>query len=116
SDMGGGAAVLSAMHAISTLGVRCNVIGIVPATENMPGGRALKPGDVVKALDGTTIEVVNTDAEGRVVLADGLSLARRLGATHIVDVATLTGAAIIALGHVNAGLMSNNAGLTELVQ
>jgi leucyl aminopeptidase len=116
SDMGGGAAVLAAMHAIAALQVRGNVIGIVPATENMPGGRALKPGDVVTAIDGTTIEVVNTDAEGRVVLADGLGLARQRGATHIVDVATLTGAAIIALGHVTTGLMSNDAALTRLVQ
>ncbi|MDQ6847645.1 MAG: leucyl aminopeptidase [Candidatus Dormibacteraeota bacterium] len=114
-DMGGGAAVLSALHAIATLQVPCNVIGIVPATENMPGGRALKPGDVVSAIDGTTIEVVNTDAEGRVVLADGLGLARRLHATHIVDVATLTGAALIALGHVNAALMSSDRALTQLV-
>ncbi len=116
SDMGGGAAVLAALHAIAGLGVPCNVIGIVPATENMPGGRALKPGDVVSALDGTTIEVVNTDAEGRVVLADGLALARRLHATHVVDVATLTGAAVVALGHVTAALMSNDAALTGLVQ
>jgi leucyl aminopeptidase len=116
SDMGGGAAVLCALHAIAALEVPCNVIGIVPATENMPGGRALKPGDVVRAMDGTTIEVVNTDAEGRVVLADGLALARRMGATHIVDVATLTGAAITALGHVAAPLMSNDRALTGLVQ
>jgi leucyl aminopeptidase len=116
SDMGGGAAVLSAMHAIATLKLPCNVVGIVPTTENMPGGRALKPGDVVRALDGTTIEVVNTDAEGRVVLADGLAMARRAGATHIVDVATLTGAAIVALGHVSAGLMSSDARLAALVQ
>ncbi len=115
-DIGGGAAVLSALHAIAALRVPCNVVGIVPTTENMPGGRALKPGDVVTALDGTTIEVVNTDAEGRVVLADGLALARRLGATHIVDVATLTGAAVVALGHVSAALMSSNLALTELVQ
>jgi leucyl aminopeptidase len=116
SDMGGGAAVLAAVHAIAALAVPCNVTAIVPATENMPGGHALKPGDVVTAIDGTTIEVVNTDAEGRVVLADGLSLARQLHATHIVDVATLTGAAIVALGHVSAGLMSNDATLTALVQ
>jgi leucyl aminopeptidase len=116
SDMGGGAAVLCAAHAIATLGVRCNLLAIVPATENMPGGSALKPGDVVTAIDGTTIEVVNTDAEGRVVLADGLGLARRLDATHIVDVATLTGAAIIALGHVTSALMSNDTALAELVQ
>ncbi|MEO8897443.1 MAG: leucyl aminopeptidase [Candidatus Dormibacter sp.] len=116
SDMGGGAAVLAAVHTIAALAVRCNVTAIVPATENMPGGHALKPGDVVTAIDGTTIEVVNTDAEGRVVLADGLGLARRLRATHIVDVATLTGAAIIALGHVSSALMSNDADLTALVQ
>ncbi len=115
TDMGGGAAVLAAMFAIAALNVPCNVLAVVPATENMPGGRALKPGDVVTALDGTTIEVVNTDAEGRVVLADGLSLARRLGATHIVDVATLTGAAVVALGHVNAPLMSSDRALTDLV-
>ena len=116
SDLGGGAAVLAAIHAIAALGVRCNAIALVPATENMPGGRALKPGDVVTAVDGTTIEVVNTDAEGRVVLADGLGMARRLGATHLVDVATLTGAAIIALGHVNTALMSDDAALAELVR
>ncbi len=115
ADMGGGAAVLSALHAIAALKVPCNVVGIVPATENMPGGRALKPGDVVSAVDGTTIEVVNTDAEGRVVLADGLAMARRLGATHIVDVATLTGSAVIALGHVAAALMTNNRALAQLV-
>jgi leucyl aminopeptidase len=115
-DMGGGAAVLAALHAINALRVPCNVIGIVPTTENMPGGRALKPGDVVSALDGTTIEVVNTDAEGRVVLADGLALARRLHATHIVDVATLTGAAVVALGHVTAALMSSDEALTRQVQ
>jgi leucyl aminopeptidase len=116
SDMSGGAAVLAAVHAIAALKVACNVTAIVPATENMPGGHALKPGDVVTAMDGTTIEVVNTDAEGRVVLADGLGLARRKGATHIVDVATLTGSVISALGHVNAALMSNDAPLTALVQ
>ncbi|MHB8719492.1 MAG: leucyl aminopeptidase [Candidatus Dormibacteria bacterium] len=114
-DLGGGAAVLSALLAIERLHVRANVVAIVPATENMPGGRALKPGDVVTAMDGQTIEVVNTDAEGRVVLADGLSLARQLGATHIVDVATLTGAAIIALGHVATGLMSNDRDLVALL-
>ena len=114
TDMGGGAAVGRDVS-IAALNVPCNVLAVVPATENMPGGRALKPGDVVTALDGTTIEVVNTDAEGRVVLADGLSLARRLGATHIVDVATLTGAAVVALGHVNAPLMSSDRGLTDLV-
>ena len=114
-DLGGGAAVLSAVLAIHALKVPANVVAIVPATENMPGGRALKPGDVVTAMDGQTIEVVNTDAEGRVVLADGLSMARELEATHIVDVATLTGAAIIALGHVATGLMSNDRQLVALI-
>lgn len=116
TDMGGGAAVMAAMHAIAALKVPSNVIGIVPTTENMPGGRALKPGDVVTALDGTTIEVVNTDAEGRVVLADGLGMARRLQATHIVDVATLTGAAVVALGHVSAAMMTSDLALARLVQ
>jgi leucyl aminopeptidase len=116
SDMGGGAAVLAAVIAIAALGVPVNVIAVVPATENMPGGKALKPGDVVSAMDGTTIEVVNTDAEGRVVLADGLAQARRLGATHLVDVATLTGAAVIALGHVTTALMTSDAELASLVR
>ncbi|MDQ2960430.1 MAG: leucyl aminopeptidase [Candidatus Dormibacteraeota bacterium] len=116
ADMGGGAAVLAAVLAIAALAVPANVVGIVPATENMPGGKALKPGDVVSAMDGTTIEVVNTDAEGRVVLADGLAYARRIGATHLVDVATLTGAAVVALGHVTTALMTSDPGLASLVQ
>lgn len=116
ADMGGGAAVLAAMHALAALHVPCNIIGIVPTTENMPSGSAVKPGDVVTAIDGTTIEIVNTDAEGRVVLADGLCMARRLGATHIVDVATLTGAVVSALGHVSSALMTSDAALAQLVQ
>lgn len=115
-DLGGGAAVLAAIHAIAALGLPCNVLAVVPATENMPGSRALKPGDVVRALDGTSIEVVNTDAEGRVVLADGLLLARRMGATHLVDVATLTGAAVVALGHVSAALMGSDEHLLGLLE
>jgi leucyl aminopeptidase len=115
-DMGGGAAVLGAMWAISQLKPKANVIGIVPATENMPGGRAYKPGDVLTSLSGKTIEVTNTDAEGRIILSDGLAYARKLGATHLVDVATLTGAIVVALGHVNAGLFSNDAALSDLVQ
>ena len=115
-DMGGGAAVLGAMWAIAQLKPAANIIGVVPATENMPGGHAYKPGDVLTSLSGTTIEVTNTDAEGRIILSDGLAYARKLGATHLVDVATLTGAIVVALGHVNAGLFSNDAALAELVQ
>ena len=97
-DMAGGAAVICAMRAIALLKAPINVIGVVPTTENMPGGRALKPGDVLTAASGKTVEVINTDAEGRLVLGDGLWYAQKLGATHLVDVATLTGAAVVALG------------------
>jgi leucyl aminopeptidase len=115
-DMGGGAAVLAAMWAIARLNPRANVVGVVPATENMPGGRAYKPGDVLVSKMGKTIEVTNTDAEGRIVLADGLAKARELGATHIVDVATLTGACVVALGHVASGLMTNDPDLGRMVK
>jgi leucyl aminopeptidase len=115
-DMGGGAAVLAAMWAISQLKPKANVIGVVPATENMPGGRAYKPGDVLTSMSGKTIEVTNTDAEGRIILSDGMMWARRMGATHLVDVATLTGAVVVALGHVNAGLFSNDEALAAMVQ
>jgi leucyl aminopeptidase len=114
-DMGGGAAVLAAMWAISQLKPKANVIGVVPATENMPGGRAYKPGDVLTSMSGKTIEVLNTDAEGRIILADGIAWARRMGATHIVDVATLTGAIVVALGHPNAGLFTNDEEFASLV-
>jgi len=103
-DMAGGAAVACAMRAISTLGAPIRVIGVVPATENMPGGRAIKPGDILKSAAGKTVEVINTDAEGRLILGDGLWYARQLGATHLVDVATLTGAVVVALGKVTSGL------------
>ncbi len=115
-DMGGGAAVLAAMWAIARLNPRANVLGVVPATENMPGGRAYKPGDVLVSKSGRTIEVTNTDAEGRIILADGLAKARELGATHIVDVATLTGACVVALGHVASGLMTNHPELGRMVK
>ncbi len=107
-DMSGGAAVIAAMSAIGKLKPKLNVVGIVPATENMPGGKATKPGDIVKAMNGKTIEVINTDAEGRLILADGLCYAKKLGATRIVDVATLTGAVVIALGHAAAAAVSND--------
>ncbi len=105
ADMSGAAAVLGAMRAIGTLKPPANVLGVMPLTENMPGGRAIKPGDVLHAMNGKTIEVDNTDAEGRIILADALVYAQKLGATHIIDLATLTGACVIALGDEIAGLM-----------
>jgi len=103
-DMSGGAAVACAMRAIGLLRAPIKVIGIIPATENMPGGRALKPGDVLRSAEGKTVEVINTDAEGRLVLGDALWYARRLGATHLVDVATLTGGITVALGKTTSGV------------
>ena len=103
-DMAGGAAVVAAVRAIARLGVRRKVIAVVPASENMPGGRALKPGDVIRGASGITVEINNTDAEGRLVLGDGLWYAQQRGATHLVDVATLTGACVVALGKITTGL------------
>ena len=103
-DMAGGAAVICAMRAIALIGAPIKVVGIVPTTENMPGGRAVKPGDVLRGASGKTVEVINTDAEGRLILGDGLWYAQKLGATHLVDVATLTGACMVALGKVASGL------------
>ena len=107
-DMAGGAAMIGAMRAIALLKPRVRVIGIVCAAENMPDGKAQKPGDVQTAMSGKTIEIINTDAEGRLVLADGLAYAKQLGATHLIDAATLTGACVVALGMVNAGAFSND--------
>jgi len=107
-DMAGGAAMLGAIRAIGLLQPKIKVVGIVCATENMPSGKAQKPGDVQIAMSGKSIEIINTDAEGRLVLADGLAYARQLGATHLIDAATLTGAVVVALGGVNAGVFANN--------
>ncbi|MFI5090574.1 MAG: leucyl aminopeptidase [Terriglobales bacterium] len=107
-DMAGGAAMLGAIRAIALLQPKVKVVGIVCATENMPSGKAQKPGDVQIAMSGKSIEIINTDAEGRLVLADGLAYARQLGATHLIDAATLTGAVVVALGGVNAGVFANN--------
>jgi len=107
-DMSGGAAVLEAMGAIAELGVPAQVTAVVPATENMPSGRSVKPGDIVTAMNGKTIEVNNTDAEGRLILADGLCYAVDQGAERLVDIATLTGAIVIALGSTYCGLFSND--------
>jgi leucyl aminopeptidase len=114
-DMAGGAAVVCAMRALALLDAPVRVVGVVPATENMPGGRALKPGDVLKSASGTTVEVVNTDAEGRLILGDALWYAQQLGATHLVDVATLTGACVVALGKVASGLFGQPDWWVELV-
>jgi leucyl aminopeptidase len=104
-DMAGGAATIGAMSAIARLKVPANVLGLVPAVENMLSGQAMRPGDVLTALNGKTIEVLNTDAEGRLILADAVAYAQRLGAKRLVDAATLTGAVIVALGHEAAGLL-----------
>ena len=106
-DMAGGAAVACAMRAIGVLKAPIRVVGIVPASENMPGGRAVKPGDILRSAEGKTVEVINTDAEGRLVLGDGLWYARKLGATHLVDVATLTGAIVVALGKTTSGIFGS---------
>ena len=107
-DMSGGAAVIEAMAGIAELGVPVQVTAVVPSTENMPSGHAVKPGDIVTAMNGTTIEVNNTDAEGRLILADALCYVVEQGAERIVDLATLTGAILVALGHTYAGLFSND--------
>ena len=116
SDMAGGAAVVGAMRAIGRQGARRRVIGVVPMTENMPGGRAIRPGDILTGAGGTTVEVINTDAEGRLILGDALWYARQQGATHLVDVATLTGACVIALGHAASGLFARPAGWSTAVR
>ena len=107
-DMAGAAAMIGAMQAIAALKPAVEVISVVCSAENMPSGSAYKPGDVLTAMSGKTIEVMNTDAEGRLVLADGLHYAKTLGATHLIDAATLTGACVVALGKLNSGLFSNN--------
>ncbi|MBU1026530.1 MAG: leucyl aminopeptidase [Candidatus Margulisbacteria bacterium] len=114
-DMSGAAAVLETMRAISKLGVRKNVVGILPCTENMPDGEAQKPGDVVGSLSGKTIEIISTDAEGRMVLADGITYAKKLGVKKIIDVATLTGACISALGDAASGIMGNDQKLVDQI-
>jgi leucyl aminopeptidase len=107
-DMAGGAAMIGAMRAIALLKPNIRVIGIVCASENMPSGKAQKPGDVQIAMSGKSIEIINTDAEGRLVLADGLHYAKELGCTHLIDAATLTGAVVVALGMINVGVFAND--------
>ena len=115
TDMSGGAAVVGAMRAISLLGAPIKVVGIIPTTENMPGGRAVKPGDILRGAGGKTVEVINTDAEGRLILGDGLWYAQELGATHLVDVATLTGACVVALGKIATGLFGQPDEWTAII-
>lgn len=110
-DMSGAAAVLGAMEAIGRLGIRANVVGVIGATTNMPSGDAVKPGDVVRASNGKSIEIINTDAEGRLVLADVLSWVKRFNPAAVIDAATLTGACVIALGHSATGALGNNEAL-----
>jgi leucyl aminopeptidase len=114
-DMAGGASVMATLMALSQLKPKINVTALVPATENMPSGTAMKPGDIITAMNGKTIEVLNTDAEGRLILADALSYAKKLDAKAIIDVATLTGSCRVALGTICTGTFSNNESLAEKV-
>jgi leucyl aminopeptidase len=107
-DMAGGAAVIGAMQAIARLKPGVAVTGVIPTVENMPGSKAQRPGDIVKSLSGKTIEILNTDAEGRLILADAITYAKQLGCTHLVDAATLTGAIVVALGHSSSGVFTND--------
>ncbi|GIP34431.1 leucyl aminopeptidase [Paenibacillus sp. J2TS4] len=117
SDMGGAAVLLGVMKAIGELKPQVNLLAVIPSAENMPSGGALKPGDIIPTLSGKTIEVINTDAEGRIVLADGVTYAKQLGAERIIDVATLTGAVLVSLGDVATGAVTNDdAFLKELLQ
>ncbi|HKY22776.1 MAG TPA: leucyl aminopeptidase [Vicinamibacterales bacterium] len=115
-DMAGGAAVACAMSAMAELGAPIRVIGVIPIAENMPGGGALRPGDVLRSASGKTVEVINTDAEGRLILGDGLWYAQQMGATHLVDLATLTGAITVALGKITSGLFGTPPAFVEHVR
>ncbi len=112
-DMGGAASVLGVFRALAELRPAINVVGLIPACENMPDGRAVKPGDVVTSLSGQTIEVLNTDAEGRLVLCDAIAYAARFKPSAMVDIATLTGACVVALGGVRSGLFANDEAATR---
>jgi leucyl aminopeptidase len=112
-DMCGAASVLGAMHSVASLGLRINLTVFVPAVENMPAHNASKPGDVVRSMSGQTIEILNTDAEGRLILCDALTYAAKFNPMTVIDVATLTGAVIVALGKHHSGLMSNDEALAQ---
>ncbi len=115
TDMSGGASVMAAIGAVAQLKPKVNVVALIPATENMPSGSAYRPGDILTAMNGKTMEIITTDAEGRLILADALSYAVKMGVKAIVDVATLTGACVVALGHVATGAFTNNQGLLNKV-
>jgi leucyl aminopeptidase len=110
-DMCGAASVLGTLQAVAEMKLQLNVVGIIPTTENMPSGSATKPGDIVTSMSGQTVEILNTDAEGRLILCDALTYAERFGPQAVVDIATLTGACVIALGHVASGLFANDDAL-----
>jgi leucyl aminopeptidase len=112
-DMSGAGTVLGVMKAIGESKLPLNVVGLIPTTENMPGGRATRPGDVVKSMSGQTVEILNTDAEGRLILCDALTYAERYEPAAVIDIATLTGACVIALGHVASGLFANDDALAQ---
>jgi leucyl aminopeptidase len=112
-DMSGAASVLGTMQAIAEMGLKLNVIGVIPACENLPSGKATKPGDIVKSMSGQTIEILNTDAEGRLILCDALTYSKKFNPDTVIDIATLTGACVIALGHVASGLFSNEEKLAQ---
>jgi len=112
-DMCGAASVLGAFRAVAELKAKINLVGLIPACENMPSGRATKPGDIVKSMSGQTVEVLNTDAEGRLILCDALTYAERYEPAAVVDIATLTGAIVISLGHIACGVFSNNDSLAR---
>jgi leucyl aminopeptidase len=115
SSISGAGSVLGTLKAVAEMKLPVNVIGIIPATENMPGGRATKPGDIVKSMSGLTVEILNTDAEGRLILCDALTYAERYDPAAVIDIATLTGACVIALGHVVSGLFANDDPLAREV-
>ena len=112
-DMSGAASVLGTLKAVAQMKLPLNVIGVIPSTENMPGGRAIKPGDIVTSMSGQTVEILNTDAEGRLILCDALTYVERFDPECVVDIATLTGACVIALGGIASGLLSNNDALAQ---
>ena len=116
SDMAGAAAVMGALRAASALNIPLHVVGLIPATENLPSGRAIKPGDVLKSLAGLTIEVISTDAEGRLILADALAYAQRYQPKAVADIATLTGACVVALGEITTGLLGTDPALVARIK
>ena len=107
------ASVLGTLRAVAEMKLACNVVGVIPASENMPGGAATRPGDIVTSMSGQTVEILNTDAEGRLILCDALTYAERFKPQAVIDIATLTGACVIALGNVATGLFSNHDTLAE---